>query len=170
MPASLIAAQAAALGIPLVQESTQPDDYETVFLRVLDSLKREEIDGLVFGNIHLEDIRSWYEERTFALGFRHVEPLWGAAPAVLVGELIDRGYVARLVSVDPTRAPVSWISRILDRGLLSEILARSDIDPCGERGEYHTFVENGPTFQHPVVAASKGTLELEGHVILDLAL
>src|SRR5437588_7005802 len=74
--AHLIGAQADSIGIPLLQDSTHPDDYEAVFLRVLDRLQEEGIGGIIFGNIHLADIRAWYEERVTARGFEHVEPLW----------------------------------------------------------------------------------------------
>ncbi|MBV9281657.1 MAG: adenosine nucleotide hydrolase [Chloroflexi bacterium] len=168
VPARLIAAQAASLGIPLIQESTHADDYETVFLRVLDRLRAKGIAGIIFGNIHLADIRAWYEERVRARGFQHAEPLWGCPGLDLAREVVDRGYVARLVSVDLARTPAEWLGRVLDRALLGEIAVHPDMDPGGERGEYHTFVENGPLFHHPLQVRLGRRIEMEGHGLIDL--
>jgi uncharacterized protein (TIGR00290 family) len=166
--ASLIAAQADAIGIPLIQDHTHPDGYEVVFLRTLDRLKDEGIGGIIFGNIHLADIRAWYEERVTARGFQHVEPLWQERGADLVREVIERGYVAHLVSVDLARTPEEWLGRALDRDLLEEILAHPDIDPCGERGEYHTFVQDGPLFRRPLRVHIEGLVEMEGHGLIEV--
>lgn len=168
--AALIAAQAESIGIPLVQDSTHPDDYEAVFLRVLDLLKKRGIGGIIFGNIHLADIRAWYEERTVSRGFVHGEPLWGERGEVLAEEVIDRGYVPRIVSVDLTRAPRAWLGRYLDHPLLGEIEARPDLDPAGERGEYHTFVESGPLFSRPLRLRLGHQVEMEGHGLVEVTL
>lgn len=166
--AEMIRAQADALGIPLVEDATHPDDYETVFLRVLKELRDGGIDGIMFGNIHLADIRAWYEERVRGLGLEHVEPLWGDTPVILVREVIQRGYVATLTSIDLARSPESWLGRRLDEQLLGEILARSEIDPCGERGEYHTYVSNGPLFRNPIDIRLGERVEMEGHALVDV--
>jgi uncharacterized protein (TIGR00290 family) len=166
--APLIAAQAESMGIPLIQDSTSPDDYESVFMRLLERFKREGIGGIIFGNIHLADIRAWYEERTRGHGFEHVEPLWGTSGLELVQEVIDRGYAAYVVSIDLARTPDAWLGRALDRSLLDEILARPDVDPCGERGEYHTFVRNGPLFQRPIDVRLGQRIEMEGHALLEV--
>ncbi|HEX8916977.1 MAG TPA: diphthine--ammonia ligase [Chloroflexota bacterium] len=170
VPAGLIAAQADALGIPLLQDATHPDDYETVFLRVLDRLKADGIDGVIFGNIHLADIRAWYEERTVGRGFQHVEPLWGDPPLSLVREVVDRGYIPLMVSVDLARTPRQWLGRPLERSLLAEIEARPEIDPCGERGEYHTFVHSGPLFREALLIKVGKEIEMEGHGLVDLSI
>jgi uncharacterized protein (TIGR00290 family) len=169
VPAHLLAAQAASLGIPLIQESTHPDDYETVFLRVLDRLKEEGVGGIIFGNIHLADIRAWYEERVRGRGFEHVEPLWEEPGLDLVREVIDRGYAVRMVSVDLQRTPREWLGRVFDQDLVAEIASHPEVDPCGERGEFHTFVENGPLFRQPIATQIAGTVEMEGHGLIDLA-
>lgn len=168
--APLIAAQAASIGIPLVQEFTQPDDYETVLLRVLEHMRREGVGGIIFGNIHLADIRAWYEERVTARGLEHVEPLWGDRGLDLVREVISRGYLARIVSIDLTRTPRAWLGRTLDDRWVAELPSHPDIDPCGERGEYHTFVHDGPLFHHPLTVHGGRQVEMEGHALVDLTM
>lgn len=165
----LIEAQATPLGLELVHGSTHPDDFEKVFLSVLRELKERGVQGIVFGNIHLADVRGWYEERTTGLGFRHVEPLWGESPGALVREFVRRGYRARVVSVDLKQGRVEWLGREITDALIEEF-ERAGADPCGEKGEYHTFVFDGPLFTHPVEIREVGRLEMEGHALLDLEL
>lgn len=166
--ASLIASQADSLGIPLIQDATHPDDYETVLLRILDRLRDEDIGGIIFGNIHLADIRAWYEDRVTARGFRHIEPLWGERPVDLVRETVDRGYEATLVSIDLARTPSDWLGRRIDLAFIDDLDRHSDIDPCGERGEYHTFVAAGPLFDRPLHVQLGRRIEMEGHAMLEV--
>lgn len=168
--APLIALQAEALGIPLLQDHTHPDDYETVLLRMLDRLKAEGIEGIIFGNIHLADIRAWYEERTIPRGFEHIEPLWGTSPIELAREVVDRGYTPLMVSIDLARSPEAWLGRTFDHALLAEIEAQPEIDPCGERGEYHTFVTDGPLFAAPLQIELGRRVEMEGHALIDVVM
>lgn len=170
IPAPVIAAQAEAIGIPLIQDFTHPADYETVFIRTLERLRDEGIDGIIFGNIHLDDIRAWYEERVTGMGLQHIEPLWGEPGIGLAGEVIDRGYAPVIVSIDLARAPESWLGRIFDRDLLREIEAHPEIDPAGERGEYHTFVADGPLFHRPLDITLSERVEMEGHGLVEVTL
>lgn len=144
-----IAAQAAALGREALLLPAPWDRFEDAFGQGLDALTARDVAGLIFGNIHLADVRAWYEARVAARGLRHHEPLWGESPAALVREVVDRGYVARLSCVDATRLPRAWLGRALDRGLLAELQGLPGVDPCGERGEYHTLVSDGPLFARP---------------------
>lgn len=166
--ADMIARQAAALGLDLVQVATHPDGFEDTFLSGLDELRRRGADTIVFGNIHLEDVRGWYEERTTAHGFLHEEPLWGGDPAALVMELLDRGYRTRVTSVDLQHARRSWLGRELDRELALEIGATPHVDPAGESGEYHTYVFDGPLFSAPIAHVTGDTREEAGHALIDL--
>lgn len=146
----LIAAQADALGFELLQLATRADDFERVFLEGLDALRARGVHALVFGNIHLADVRAWYEERTTARGFEHVEPLWGMQPAQVLRKFVYAGFRARITCVDASRAPRAWLGAELDEAFVAEALARTDIDAAGERGEYHTYVHDGPLFRMPV--------------------
>lgn len=166
--AAMIARQADALGLDLVQPRTTPEGFEAAFLGGLDDLRGRGVDGIVFGNIHLDDVRAWYEERTTARGLAHVEPLWGGAPADLVAEVLVRGYRTRIVSVDLARGRRDWLGRVLDTELAAKIAATPGTDPAGEQGEYHSFVFDGPLFRCPVGHRRGDVHEEEGHAQLDL--
>lgn len=166
--ADLIGRQARALRLTLHQRANRASDFEQVFLTGLDDLVEEGVGGIVFGNIHLADVRAWYEERTRAKGLEHVEPLWQETPERLVREFVDRGYRARITSIDLSRAQREWLGREIDGELLEEFLASPDIDVAGEQGEYHSFVFDGPLFDAPVACWTGGVHEEEGHAMIDL--
>src|SRR5579859_4467402 len=96
----LMRAQAAAIGIELAAIGVAWDRYEPAFRELLASLKADGFTGVVFGNIHLADVRAWYEERVRAAGLAHIEPIWGEEPGRLVREVVARGYWALLTCVE----------------------------------------------------------------------
>lgn len=164
----LIAAQAEALSLELVQEPTDADGFEPAFGRALDRLAEANVETLIFGNIHLEEIRAWYEERTRRRGFEHIEPLWGENPARLPMEFLVLGYRALVVSVMLEEGDPAWLGRELDADMIDEIAARPEADPSGETGEFHTFVREGPLFKRPVGLRRGEPMEKDGHLFLDL--
>jgi len=166
----LIAQQAKALGLELLQRKTHPASFEEAFLGVLQKLREEGFDGIVFGNIHLADIRAWYEQRTTVHGFQHIEPLWGCSPSNLVREFIDRGHQARIVSVYLTCGRSEWIGRDISEGFVAELEQIENVDVCGERGEYHSFAFGGPMFRTPLKLQNLWQVEMENHLILDIDL
>lgn len=165
----LVAAQAGALELELVAAHTHPLGFEEVFQESLEKLSERGIEGVVFGDIHLADVRAWYEERTVAAGLEHLEPLWGLDPGELVQDVVALGYRPVVVSVDLERGRPEWLGRELSLSLIREI---EDVgaDPCGEHGEYHTFVWDGPEFRRPVPIVRGEEVEMEGHRLLDLTL
>lgn len=166
--AELIRAQATSLGLECVQRHTHPLDFEPVFLDLLQDLKQRGCTGIVFGNIHLADVRAWYEGRVRGAGLEHVEPLWGEPAMELVYEVVERGYRAIVVSVDLKQPASGFLGRELDADLLTEIAITDGLDPCGERGEYHTFVYDGPQFSQPILVEPGEAVEFDGHRFLDL--
>lgn len=166
----LIAAQAASLGLECVQAGAEPEEFEEVFLRVLDDLKAKGCQGLIFGNIHLEDVRGWYERRVQGKGLEHVEPLWGEPAIELVHEIVERGYRAIVVGVDLNQPAAGFLGRELDADLLTEIGITDGLDAAGERGEYHTFVYDGPSFAYPLLIQPGESVDFDGHRFLDLTL
>lgn len=164
---SLVAAQARALGLEPILVAVGPGGFEPAFRTELDRLLRLGVCGLVMGNIHLADVRAWYEERTKAAGLEHVEPLWEERPGELVREFIALGYRATVVSVDLAQGDPAWLGRELDLDLLDAI-ENFGADSCGERGEYHTFVWDGPGFREPVEFRTGDVRTKNGHRLLDL--
>lgn len=166
----LIGAQAGALGLECVQASAQPEEFEDVFLRVLDDLKVRGCQGIVFGNIHLEDVRGWYERRVRARGLEHVEPLWGEPGIELIYEVVERGYRVVVVGVDLNQPAAGFLGRELDADLLTEIGITDGLDAAGECGEYHTFVYDGPAFAYPLLIRPGQPVDFNGHRFIDLTL
>jgi uncharacterized protein (TIGR00290 family) len=164
----MIARQAAAMGLELITAHTTPAAFEPVFLELLQNLRSRGCEGVVFGNIHLADVRAWYEERVRAAGLRHIEPLWGDPPIELLHEVVERGYRAVIVSVDLKQGAAGFLGRELDADLVTEIGISDELDPCGERGEYHTLVFDGPEFRSPLTYTTGRTVEKDGHRFIDL--
>ncbi len=163
----LIQAQANALGIALLSYPTQPEMFEQVFLGALDNLRQRGVDAIIFGDIHLADVRAWYEERTTGKGFIHLEPLWGEPVGLLAREVVQRGYHAILTSVELARARESWLGQPLSNSLILEFEA-AGIDACGERGEYHTFVSSGPLFRAPLAIRLGERVSMPGYALIDI--
>lgn len=165
----LIRIQAAATGVPrLLDLGTTWPEMETRLVEVLARLRTQGCPGVVLGDIHLADVRAWYEDRVTAAGLEHVEPLWGSPPAALLDEFVRTGGRAVVTCVDLERLDESWLGRVVDPDFARDISVL-DVDPCGENGEYHTFVYTGPVFARPV-AWTAGSRRREGRFLqLDLA-
>ena|SRR5215467_2906469 len=149
VPVALMQAQADALAIFTRPYPTTTDNFERVLLQALDELRKEAVDAAVFGNIHLADVRGWYEERVHAAGLDHLEPLWGEDPTALVRETLSRGYQPVITCIEEATTDPTWLGQTLTNELLDDF-GRWGIDPCGERGEYHSFVVDGPLFRRPL--------------------
>ena len=145
----LIGAQADAIGLPVVQYGVAWEGYEPEFRELLAGLKAEGFRGVVFGDIHLADVRAWYEDRVRAAGLEHVEPIWGDPPAELVAEFVASGSRAVITCVELPKLDETWLGRIIDERFLRDIGSLA-VDPAGENGEYHSFTNAGPLFRTPV--------------------
>jgi uncharacterized protein (TIGR00290 family) len=141
----LIAAQAEAMGVRLVQRGTTWPGFEPAFGETLDALADEGIEGIVFGDIHLVDVRAWFEVRVRAAGLAHVEPLWAEEPRDLLSEFVASGGRAVVTCCESAKLEESWLGRTIDERFVRDI-SDVPIDPCGENGEYHSFVFAGPLF------------------------
>ena len=126
----------------------------------LTALHARGFSGVLLGDIHLADVRAWYEERVTAAGLEHVEPIWGEPPADLVREFVDSGGRAVITCVDEQRLDRSWLGRVIDERFAEDI-ANTGVDPCGENGEYHSFAFRGPEFAADV-AWRPGDVRVEG--------
>ena len=164
---NMIQAQADAAGIELRAIGTSWPEMEARLAAELAALRSEGFAGVVFGDIHLADVRAWYEDRVKAAGLEHVEPIWGEEPIQLVSEFVEAGGRAVVTCVDLSRLDSAWLGRIVDERFLVEIAA-TQADPCGENGEFHTFAFQGPVFTHPVTWRSGETRSRSGFSQLDL--
>jgi uncharacterized protein (TIGR00290 family) len=150
----LVEQQAAALGLPLFEVTLQPqssnDAYEAAFADGLQQVRAAfpALHGIAFGDLYLEDVRAYRERLVGAAGLQSVFPLWGKDTAALAKSFIASGFRAHLVCVDTTQLSASFAGREFDKVLLSEL--PSGADPCGEGGEFHTFVSAGPIFFAPI--------------------
>ena len=124
------------------------------------------IEAVAFGDLFLEDIRRYREERMAPTGLRPLFPLWGRPTRALAEEMIDGGLQARLTCVDPRALDASFAGRAFDHDLLSAL--PPGVDPCGERGEFHSFAWDGPMFDHPIPVVGGEVVEREGFVFADL--
>lgn len=144
--------QAAALELSLHAVELPPEpsneQYETAMADALGRYDPTVLDGVGFGDLFLEEVRDYREDRLAGTGFAGYWPLWGEDTAALASRFIDAGFEATLVAVDGRELDASFAGRRFDHRLLDELPA--DVDPCGEHGEFHTFVHGGPGFAEPV--------------------
>jgi len=148
LPLSLMQAQAGALGVPLVMRSASWTDYERVFVQQLRVFASAGLTHGVFGDIDLQPHRDWEENVCAAAGIKAVLPLWQQPRTALVDELLSLGYRARVVCVDARFLDASFCGREFDAGFIADL--PPGVDACGENGEFHTFVFDGPRFARPV--------------------
>lgn len=145
----MLEAQATAIGIGIHAIPTSWPEMEVKLRQELSSLREEGFTGVVFGDIHLADVRAWYEERVTAAGLQHLEPIWGEPPHVLLDEFISSGGRAVITCVDLAKLEEAWLGRVIDERFASEI-GKTGADVCGENGEYHSFAFAGPVFTKPL--------------------
>jgi uncharacterized protein (TIGR00290 family) len=167
----LLARQADALGMPLVEVVIPPacvnELYEARMAEAFASPPLSDVEEVVFGDLFLEDVRAYREQRLAAGGKRGVFPLWGCDTSKLAREFIAAGFKANIVCLDPQVLDPSLAGRAYDERLLAELPA--EVDPCGENGEFHTFVHEGPIFAEPIACETGEVVERDGFVFCDLA-
>jgi uncharacterized protein (TIGR00290 family) len=164
--------QAEALGLPCrkvrIPAGCVNADYERAMGEAVEAARSEGVTHIVFGDLFLEDVRAYRERMLSGSGISPLFPLWGRDTAALAAEMLRSGLEATVVCVDPRRLPHSFAGRAFDAAFLAELPA--DVDPCGENGEFHTCVTNGPMFREPVQtrAGELHVVERDGFVFADL--
>jgi uncharacterized protein (TIGR00290 family) len=166
----LLEAQAAALGLPLhIVELPWPcpnEVYEQRMSAAVDAARQQGVERMVFGDLFLEDVRAYREASLAGTGITPVFPLWQRPTAVLAREMLARGIRAVITCVDPAQAPTSLAGRWYDEAVLEALPV--GVDPCGENGEFHTFVADGPGFAYPLEVSIGETVERDGFVFTDV--
>ena len=166
----LLQAQADALGLPLRQiaiPSPCPNEvYERAMAGAVERAVSEGFTHVAFGDLFLEDIRRYREERLAGTGLTPMFPLFGADTAALARTMVAGGLRARLTCVNPKVVDRRFAGREFDSALLDEL--PPSVDPCGERGEFHSFAYAGPMFDKPIAIASGEVVERDGFVFADV--
>jgi uncharacterized protein (TIGR00290 family) len=167
---ALLEAQAESTGIPLVEIRIPPacvnEAYEQRMTEAFASPPLSDVEAVAFGDLFLEDVRRYREERLTANGRRGLFPLWGRDTSVLAQDFLAAGFAAFIVSLDPRALDASFAGRPYDAQLLADL--PSGVDPCGENGEFHTFVHSGPIFTEPVRCETGEVVLRDGFVFCDL--
>jgi uncharacterized protein (TIGR00290 family) len=168
----LLQAQADASGLPLWEVPLpwpcSNQEYEHAMAQACAKAVEQEISAIAFGDLFLEDVRRYREDRLQGTGLKPVFPVWGLNTRELIEEMLDAGLRARIVCIDPAKLPRQFAGRDLDRSLLAEL--PQGIDPCGENGEFHTFVYEGPMFKTPLSIKSGEVVTRDGFVFADVTL
>jgi uncharacterized protein (TIGR00290 family) len=168
----VLRAQAAATGLPLTTvqiPSPCPNDvYERQMAAAVRAAHAEGYTHVAFGDLFLEDVRRYREERLAGTGLTPIFPLWLRPTSALAAEMLAAGLEAYLTCVDPRVLPASMAGRRYDAHLLGEL--PDGVDPCGERGEFHTCVTAGPMFSTRLQISPGQTLERDGFIFADLVL
>jgi uncharacterized protein (TIGR00290 family) len=166
----LLRDQARAAGLPLIEvripAGCSNDIYEQRVGRALAQAPLAEARAVAFGDLFLADVRAYREQQLRQMGRMAIFPLWGRDTAALAREFVAAGFGATLVCVDPRRLDPSFAGRRFDDELLADL--PPDVDPCGENGEFHTFVDAGPIFSAPIACRVGETSQRDGFVFCDL--
>lgn len=150
---TLLERQAASLGVPLhqifISKGANNAEYEAKMGEAFSEYRDRGIDTVVFGDLFLEEIRAYRERLLAKLEMAGgLYPVWGRDTSQLIRDFIALGFKTAIVCVDPSQLDPSFVGRVIDEELLAQLPPH--VDPCGENGEFHTFVFDGPTFKNPV--------------------
>ena len=168
----LLKFQADLVGIPLEQKEVSPDmnKYEEEFKAAVTELRGKDIGSMVFGDIYLLEHESWIERVCGDLNINALEPLWNNSPDSIIDEFLRVGFKAIIVSCKADVMGKEFLGRYIDKSLVEELKKR-DVCPCGEKGEFHTLVVDGPIFKKPIKILEAEPIIKEGfwkHWFLDI--
>jgi uncharacterized protein (TIGR00290 family) len=167
----LIALQAQAMGLPILQQKVTWETYEAGFKNALAKMKLKGITGLVTGDIYLQEHKDWIDRVCGESAVRAVLPLWEMDTTQLLTDFIEAGFKAIIVSVKAQLLGKEWLGRQVDSKLaseLSQLPGQLNIDVCGEGGEFHTFVYDGPAFKKPIKIGKAVPIARNDHWTLDI--
>lgn len=154
----MIRLQAELMGIPLVQQRVASDDFEQEFRKTIGTLAKSGVRGMVFGDIYLEPHKEWVDRMCGELGIEAIEPLWAMNTETIIERFLNEGFETIVASGNQKLIDRKFIGRVMDRKFI-EYLKSNNLDVCGENGEFHTFVTNGPLFN--------GRIEIKQSLITD---
>jgi diphthine-ammonia ligase len=161
----LLDAQSQAIGIPIVKQITTPDTYEQDFKKALMQMKAKGMDGLVTGDIYDVALHEagWLDRICEEVGLKLIKPLWHRDTQQVLNEFINEGFKATVVRVKNELLGMEWLGREVNKEFYNDLLKLGTVDPCGERGEYHTFVTDGPLFKKQIKILESKKTTLNGY-------
>jgi diphthamide synthase (EF-2-diphthine--ammonia ligase) len=167
----LLEAQAAAAGLPLhvvpLPWPCSNEQYEAIMREAIAGFVKDGFTHAAFGDLFLEDVRRYREDRLAGSGLEPLFPIWKTKPtADLARDMVEGGLQARLTCVDPRKLDRSFAGRTFDAQLLEDLPA--SVDPCGENGEFHSFAFAGPMFNHPIATTVGDVVDRDGFVFADV--
>ena len=169
---ALLRAQADAAALPLIEVPLpypcSNAEYESRMAATVAALRDQGVTQIAFGDLFLEDVRRYRENRMNETGIAALFPLWGSDTRALAGEMVAAGLRAHLTCVDPQQLDPSFVGRDYDESLLGDL--PPGVDPCGERGEFHTFAHAGPMFRSPIPITPGPVVHRDGFCFADLHL
>jgi uncharacterized protein (TIGR00290 family) len=155
------------MGISVVQYETDWDGYERDFKAGVRELLPTGVSGMIFGDIYLDVHKEWVERVCGEIGIEALEPLWGRPTGELLDQFIELGFEAVVVGVNSRYMDEKWVGRFVDSSF-RDYLKQNNIDPCGENGEYHTVVINGPIFTRRLSLVTGGVISKNEYRLLDI--
>jgi diphthine-ammonia ligase len=164
---TLLKAQTLAIGIPLIQIETTADSYEQEFQEAVRSILSEGIEGMVFGDIYIH-MREFADKVCKGLGIQAIEPLCGSNPEEIFLDFINSGFEAVVVATQANLLGKDWLGRRLDKSFLKDVKLLKNVDVCGEKGEFHTIVIDGPIFKQKIDITKSNKIFREGYWFLDI--
>jgi uncharacterized protein (TIGR00290 family) len=168
---ALLEKQAELLGLPVekvwITKGAANQEYDSQMKRSLEKYKRSGVENVIFGDLFLQDIRRYREERLSEVGMRGVFPLWGRDTAKLARLIVDSGFRAVICTVDPMTMDKSYCGVEFDSDFISRV--PPGVDPCGENGEFHTFVYDGPIFRERINIKVGDVVRRDGFYFADIS-
>ncbi len=164
IPSAILDAQSDVIGIPLVKQQAIPKSYENDFKSALRKLKAKGAEGLVTGDIYevAGHEEGWLGRVLKEVGLTPVKPLWMGDTKQIYLDYLKTGFKATVVRTNLEKLGVEWLGRVLDKKFYDDILKLGNVDPCGEGGEYHTVVIDGPTFKKKIEILETAKHKLDG--------
>ena len=163
----LLLAQSAALGLRHVMRRCDWSTYELEFENGLRELKADGVTHVVYGDLMYPEHRAWAERLSENAGLVAVEPLFGTPTLELARSFVRSGARATMVAVNASKLEAAWLGTELSDDAIDRLVTLG-VDPCGENGEYHTFVTDSPSFAHPVAVRAGETVQVRGYWAVDL--
>jgi len=166
----MLDAQSQAIGIPIVKWTTTPDTYEQDFKKALLQMKAKGVEGIVTGDVYDVALHEagWLDRVCKEVGLTPVKPLWHRDTQQILNEFINEGFKATVVRVKTDGLGMEWLGREINKDFFDDLLKLGTVDPCGERGEFHTFVTDGPFFKKRIEILESEKTTLNGYGRLEI--